>query len=78
MIAADGLDGTLARFGAALRAAGLTCDTAALHAYAVALRGDPELGPFGLYWYARITLVRSLDDVPAFDRAFGAFWAGDP
>ncbi len=77
MIAADGLDGTLARFGAALRAAGLNCDSAALQAYAVALGSDPDLGPFGLYWYARITLVRSVDDVPAFDRAFGAFWTGE-
>ena len=76
MTAAAGLDETLARFGAALRGAGLPCDAGALRAYAGALAADSELGPFGLYWYARITLVRSIDDVPAFDRAFGAFWLG--
>ena len=77
MIAADGLGGTVARFGGALRAAGLSCDASALHAYAAALAADRDLGPFGLYWYARITLVRSIDDVPAFDRAFTAFWTGE-
>jgi uncharacterized protein with von Willebrand factor type A (vWA) domain len=65
---------TLARFGAALRGAGIACDVAALRAYAVALAGDTDLGSFGLYWYARITLVRSIDDVPAFDRVFTEFW----
>jgi uncharacterized protein with von Willebrand factor type A (vWA) domain len=64
----------IARFGAALRAAGLACDVAALEAYATALRNDPDLGPFGVYWYARLTLVRAIEDVPAFDRAFSAFW----
>jgi uncharacterized protein with von Willebrand factor type A (vWA) domain len=78
VIAADGLDGIVARFGAALRAAGLGCDAASLQAYATALAGDPDLGPFGLYWYARITLLRSIADGPAFDRAFGTFWAGEP
>jgi uncharacterized protein with von Willebrand factor type A (vWA) domain len=66
------------RFGAALRAAGLSYDVAALRAYGDALRGDPDLGPFGLYWYARLTLVRSVDDVPAFDRVFTAFWRAEP
>ena len=74
MIVVDDVAGTLARFGAALRAAGLRCDAGALQAYGDALSGDANLGPFGLYWYARITLVRSIDDVPAFDRAFAAFW----
>jgi uncharacterized protein len=63
------------RFGAALRAAGLRYDVAALRAYGEALRADPDLGPFGLYWYARLTLVRSIEDVPVFDRVFSAFWS---
>jgi hypothetical protein len=74
MIAPEDLAGTLARFAAALRVAGLNCDAGALQAYGAALAGDHDLGPFGLYWYARITLVRSIDDEPAFDRAFTAFW----
>jgi uncharacterized protein len=78
MIVVDDVAGTVARFGAALRAAGLACDAGALQAYGAALAGDADLGPFGLYWYARITLVRSIDDVPAFDRAFTAFWHDEP
>jgi uncharacterized protein with von Willebrand factor type A (vWA) domain len=68
----------IARFGAALRAAGLACDAGALAAYARALSSDPDLGAYGLYWYARLTLVRSIADVPAFDRVFTAFWRDDP
>lgn len=68
----------IARFGAALRAAGLACDAGSLEAYARALAADPDLGPYGLYWYARLTLVRSIDAIPAFDRAFAEFWAGEP
>jgi uncharacterized protein len=64
----------IARFGAALRAAGLSCDAGSLAAYASALQSDPDPGAFGLYWYARLTLVRSNEDVPAFDRVFTAFW----
>jgi uncharacterized protein len=74
MIAADGFEGTVVRFGAALRAAGIACDAGSLQAFATALAGDRELTPFGLYWYARITLLHSIDDLPAFDAAFGAFW----
>jgi uncharacterized protein with von Willebrand factor type A (vWA) domain len=75
MIAAAGLSTTLARFGAALRGAGLRIDVTALEAYGAALRSDAELGPFGLYWYARLTLIGSVEDVTAFDRAFSAFWS---
>ncbi len=78
MIAADDLAGILARFAAALRAAGLACDAGSLQAYAAALAADAQLGSFGLYWYARITLVHAHDDVPAFDRAFTAFWLDEP
>jgi uncharacterized protein with von Willebrand factor type A (vWA) domain len=67
----------IARFGAALRAAGLACDTGSLTAYANALLNDPDPGAFGLYWYARLTLVRGIDDVPAFDRVFAAFWSDE-
>jgi uncharacterized protein with von Willebrand factor type A (vWA) domain len=77
MIALEDVAGTLARFADALRAAGIACDAGALRAYGAALAGDDDLGPFGLYWYARITLVRSIDDVPDFDRAFTAFWHGE-
>jgi uncharacterized protein with von Willebrand factor type A (vWA) domain len=61
-------------FAAALRGAGLRTDGAALAAYERALNGDPELGPFGLYWYGRLTLVHAIEDVPAFDRAFTIFF----
>jgi uncharacterized protein with von Willebrand factor type A (vWA) domain len=78
MIAAGGLDAVLARFGAVLRAAGLPCDAGALQAYGAALAADAELSAFGLYWYARITLVRSVADLPAFDLAFARFWLDEP
>ena len=68
----------IARFGAALRAAGLSCDAGALAAYGRALGADPAPGAFGVYWYARLTLVRSIADVPAFDRAFAEFWRDEP
>lgn len=80
MIAAEHFADIVARFSAALRAAGIACDGSALQAYGTALAADPDLGPYGLYWYARITLVHSIADMPAFDRAFTAFWrdeAGD-
>jgi uncharacterized protein len=78
MIPAENVAGIVARFGAALRAAGIACDAGALQAYGAALTADPDLGPFGLYWYARITLVRAIGDMPAFDRAFTAFWLYEP
>jgi hypothetical protein len=77
MIAGENLAGIVARFAAVLRAAGIACDAGALQAYGAALAADPSLGPYGLYWYARITLVRSIADVPAFDGAFAAFWLGE-
>jgi len=64
MIVVDDVAGTLAAFrrrAARSRIALRRRRAAGLRR--CALR-DANLGPFGLYWYARITLVRSIDDCP--------------
>jgi uncharacterized protein len=39
---------------------------------------DPPDDVTDLYWYARVTLLRSVTDVPVFDRVFDAWFRGGP
>ncbi|MDB5095493.1 MAG: protein containing von Willebrand factor type (vWA) domain [Candidatus Eremiobacteraeota bacterium] len=64
----------VASFGAALRGVGIAVDTARLAAFVDALRAASDLSPFALYWYARITLLSSVDQLDAFDGAFARVW----
>ncbi|MDB5041041.1 MAG: hypothetical protein JWN27_1767 [Candidatus Eremiobacteraeota bacterium] len=66
----------VASFGVALRGAGIAVDTARLAAFVDALRAASDLSPFALYWYARITLLSSVDQLDAFDGAFARAWYG--
>ncbi|RPI10206.1 MAG: hypothetical protein EHM63_03470, partial [Actinobacteria bacterium] len=61
-------------FARILRGAGLDVPVGAVVAYAEAL-GVLGIGQrSGVYWAGRTTLVRRIEDVPVYDRAFGAFW----
>lgn len=70
------VDERVAEFGAALRSAGIPVDAAKLAAFVDALRSSRELGVFDLYWYARITLLSSIERLEAFDRVFTEVWLG--
>jgi hypothetical protein len=67
-------------FARVLRSAGLAVPVGATVAYAQALAAVAERGAAGAYWAGRATLVRRPEDVPAYDRAFAAFFgmAGAP
>jgi uncharacterized protein with von Willebrand factor type A (vWA) domain len=67
-------------FARVLRAAGLAVPVGATVAYAQALAAVADRGAAGAYWAGRATLVRRPEDVPAYDRAFAAFFglAGAP
>ena len=61
-------------FARVLRGAGLDVPVGAVVAYAEAL-GVLGIGQrSGVYWAGRTTLVRRIEDVPVYDRAFDAFW----
>jgi uncharacterized protein with von Willebrand factor type A (vWA) domain len=70
------LEDRVASFGVALRDAGIAVDAARLAAFVDALRAASDLSPFALYWYARITLLSSIDRLDAFDGAFARAWYG--
>jgi len=61
-------------FSRVLRSAGLAVPVGATVAYAHALGALAERGAGGAYWAGRATLVRRPEDVPAYDRAFAAFF----
>jgi uncharacterized protein with von Willebrand factor type A (vWA) domain len=65
-------------FARVLRAAGLDVPVGSVTAYAEALDavGVGATGP--VYWAGRATLIRRVEDVPAYDRAFAAFWRRRP
>lgn len=68
------LDEQLVAFGDELRAAGIPCAADAMAAFVAALVSDPEPRGFAFYWYARISLLHAIDDLPTFDAVFGKFW----
>ncbi len=61
-----------------LRANGLSVPTgmAILFAEALALLGVDVRTK--VYWAGRATLVRRVEDIPAYDRAFAAYWQDRP
>lgn len=65
-------------FARVLRAAGLDVPVGATVAYAQALAALADRGTAGAYWAGRSTLVRRVEDVPAYDRAFLAFFGEGP
>jgi uncharacterized protein with von Willebrand factor type A (vWA) domain len=65
-------------FARVLRAAGLDVPVGATVAYAQALAALAERGTAGAYWAGRSTLVRRVEDVPAYDRAFASFFGDGP
>jgi uncharacterized protein with von Willebrand factor type A (vWA) domain len=68
----------VAGFARALRANGLSVPTgtAILFAEALALVGFDD--PAKVYWAGRATLIRRIEDVPAYDRVFAAYWQAGP
>lgn len=63
-------------FAELLRRSGLAVgfDAAVVYAQALSVVGLARREP--VYWAGRATLVRRPEDVPAYDRAFSAFWLG--
>jgi uncharacterized protein len=69
------LDELAVAFVLALRREGVPVPTGATVVYARALAAVGS-SPGGTYWAGRATLVRRPEDVPAYDRAFGAVFGG--
>ncbi len=61
-------------FARVLRGAGLDVPVGTVVAYAEALAAVGIEGRSGVYWAGRTTLVRRVEDVPLYDRAFRAWW----
>jgi uncharacterized protein with von Willebrand factor type A (vWA) domain len=62
-----------------LRGAGLDVPVGSVTTFVEALGAVGVERQEGVYWAGRATLVRRPEDVPTYDRAFGAFWLGrDP
>jgi uncharacterized protein with von Willebrand factor type A (vWA) domain len=59
-----------------LRGCGLDVPVGSSVAFAQALGAVGVASHDGVYWAGRATLIRRPEDVPTFDRAFGAFWLG--
>lgn len=72
---ADDLD-TLVGFTYALRDAGVPVGTERVMAYCRAAASLDPSDPVDLYWAGRATLVARREDLPAYDRAFSAYFAG--
>lgn len=64
-------------FTRVLRREGLAVPGGAPGRYAEALAAVGLTRPTPVYWAGRATLVRRLEDVPAYDAAFREFWLGD-
>jgi uncharacterized protein with von Willebrand factor type A (vWA) domain len=63
-------------FARVLRGAGLDVPVGNVVAYAEALAAVGIDSRTGVYWAGRTTLVRRMEDVPVYNRAFGAYWLG--
>ena len=64
------------RSHACCAAPGSTSPSATVVTFAEALAAVGVASRSGVYWAGRATLVRRTEDVPLYDRAFGAFWLG--
>jgi uncharacterized protein with von Willebrand factor type A (vWA) domain len=64
-----------AGFAARLRAAGVPVDLSGVGAFVAALAAAPPVTRSGLYWSARITLVRDPAELATFDALFAAVFA---
>jgi hypothetical protein len=78
VVARDDLTRVPVAFAGVLRAAGLDVPVGATVAYAQALAAVGDRGAAGAYWAGRATLVRRIEDVPTYDRAFAAFFGDAP
>lgn len=67
---------TLVGFARALRDAGLPCGPERVVAYCRAVDALAPAGPSELWWAGRLTLVGHREDLPVYDRVFGAYFAG--
>ncbi len=63
-------------FARVLRGAGLDVPVGTVVTYAEALAALGLDRRAGVYWAGRTTLVRKVEDVPLYDRAFRAYWQG--
>jgi uncharacterized protein with von Willebrand factor type A (vWA) domain len=61
-------------FARVLRGAGLDVPVGTVVTYAEALAAVGIEGRTGVYWAGRTTLVRRVEDVPLYNRAFRAWW----
>ena len=66
--------GALTAFGRALRREGVPVGTGRI---AVFCRAAALLSPDDLYWAGRATLVGRRDQIPVYDRVFGAFFGAE-
>ncbi len=66
-----------AAFVSRLRQAGVPVGLTAAKSFATALGACPPCNRTGLYWSARITLVRQQSDLEAFDAVFDALFSGN-
>ena len=73
-----GGEGIVVGFVAAVRAAGLPVPTGATVTFGRALAAVGLDRPERVYWAGRATLVQRPEDVPAYDRAFAAYFSGRP
>jgi uncharacterized protein with von Willebrand factor type A (vWA) domain len=67
----------LVRFAEALRAAGLAVGSGDVLTYCAALAPLDPTDLVDLYWAGRTTLVIRRDDIPVYDRVFGAFYLAE-
>jgi uncharacterized protein len=74
---ADAFAGVLVGFGGALRSAGLSVGTGDVVTYcsAAGLLDPSDL--MDLYWAGRATLVRSKDDIPAYNHTFRSYFLAE-
>jgi uncharacterized protein len=74
--APTGPDRMAVAFSRLLRSCGLALPLGSTVAYTEALTRVGLQSRSGVYWAGRATLVRRPEDIPTYDRVFGAFWDG--
>jgi uncharacterized protein len=72
-----GADEALVGFAAALRHAGLHVTADRVHGFVTAAATVGADDSAGLYWAGRATLCADPEDLPAYDKAFAAWFGGD-
>ena len=76
-VATDDGTPTLVGFARTLRAAGVDATPDRVHQTVLATGHLDPGDRSGLYWAGRLTLCSGPDDLPRYDRAFAAYFAGD-